>query len=96
MTSTKGSPSIDVERGEVAETVLETPHDTFPLRRSMSNESIPTIEIREWLPEDESVDECKARISEDVEKMRQWYRKCYLVPFTDFIRKPVPVNSKMA
>ena len=81
-----------MERGEVAETVLETPHDTFPPRRSMSNES---IEIRESLPEDESVDECKARISEDVENLRQWHRRCYVVPFTDFIRKPVPANSKM-
>ena len=84
-----------MERGEVVETVLETPHDTFPLRRSMSNESSPTIEIRELLPEDESVNECKARISEDVENRRQWYRMCYLVLFTDFIRKPVPANSKM-
>ena len=96
MTSTKGPPSIDVERGEVAETVLETPHDTFPLRRPMSNESFPPIEIREWLPEDESVDEIKARISEDVENQCQWYRRCHLVPFTDFIRKPVHANSKLA
>jgi hypothetical protein len=88
MTSTKASPSIDMESGEVAETVLETqtPHDTFSLRRPMSNESFPTIEIRESLPEDESVDECKARFSEDVEDQRQWYRRCYLVPFTDFIK----------
>jgi hypothetical protein len=37
--------------------------------------------IREWLPEDESVDECKARIAADVENQRQLYRRRYLVTF---------------
>jgi hypothetical protein len=94
MTSTKVSASIDVEKGEAPDPVLETLLDTLRHSRPMSK-SVP-IEIRESLPEDESVDECKARISDDVEKMRQWFRMRYLVPFANFIRKPVPANSNMA
>jgi len=62
-----GSGSTDMEMGQITESVPEE-----PVQRVVVGPWTTTI--HEWLPDDESVDECKARIVKDVEDTRRYNR----------------------